>query len=200
MSTRDWSRLGPVSVRSYTTERRSFGRSFTYEYVPIIKHYISFAEAVIAVGYTHVMALQYDRPKNMYLLAPGDDYQFLDELGFVIPVWRVKQEALSLSEKEWSKAPRWMRPRWSRRRDFVFRRGPVEGIRCYRGGGGWQRAIRTHAEIRENEALYFDADAKEVGIEPRGHRRNLRTSWDDPGRSDHDVRSWKKHRKTQWRA
>jgi hypothetical protein len=82
---------------------------------------------------------------------------------------------------------------WRRRRRLpapAFRQAPVP----FTGrGGGWIgcRHPRTAAEIAANAASADD------GFPARGRRRNLPTAWDDLRR--HVERSWKAHRRTQWR-
>lgn len=75
--------------------------------------------------------------------------------------------------------------------------GPVPGIHRRRYGGHY-RIPATFSERRAH--AFIDLDAGEPPV--RGARRwkNLPNSWDDKVRSDHDARSWKKHRKHQWKA
>ncbi len=70
---------------------------------------------------------------------------------------------------------------------YVRRRGPVHGIRKWRGGGGYFRGVRTMSETRLN-ALVLVEDG-EVGCRPSRRERNLPHSWDDVPR--HRERSWK---------
>lgn len=87
-------------------------------------------------------------------------------------------------------------------RSYVFRDGPVGGIHCMRGGWGYHRRLRTTQEHRENSFIKHDVDAKEYGVKARGRRsgHNLPNSWDDYGRSDWSHRTWKRHRKHQWKV
>lgn len=73
--------------------------------------------------------------------------------------------------------------------------GPVPGTRKWRGGGH-HRHIKTMSERRASFPIFEDG---EVG--PRAARTAvvLPTAWDDLSRSDYGVRSWKKHRKNQWK-
>lgn len=85
---------------------------------------------------------------------------------------------------------------------YSFRDGPVYGVHCMRGGWGYHRHLRTTQERRENSFIKHDVDAKEYGVKARGRRcgHNLPDSWDDYGRSDWGHRSWKRHRKHQWKV
>ena len=81
-----------------------------------------------------------------------------------------------------------------------FRCGPVPNT-GKKAHGSWLRPIKTAQEIRENDGLLYDEDAIENDVKPRSRRgrHNLPTSWDDRCRGDYRVRSWKKHRKHQWK-
>ncbi len=70
---------------------------------------------------------------------------------------------------------------------YVRRRGPVHGIRKWRGGGGYFRGVRTMAETRLNALVLVEEG--EVGCRPSRRERNLPHSWDDVPR--HRERSWK---------
>ena len=125
------------------------------------------------------------------------DYIVRDELGTIITC----NELRSIRDKS--------RPvsRWSRR--YIsqttvtkkhFRNSPIP----YTGKrGGWKvyRTMHTTPEHRENDFLNYDEDALEYNIKARPSRRKyaLPTSWDDSVRSDYNCKSWKKHRKHQWK-
>jgi hypothetical protein len=88
--------------------------------------------------------------------------------------------------------------RWTRRNTkwVEFRREPMPGIQCRRGGsGGW---LRHPATVAERRAWY---EALDQEVKPRGRRSpaSLPTNWDDIQRGDYGIRNWKKFRKTQWR-
>jgi len=87
-------------------------------------------------------------------------------------------------------------------RPYTFRDGPVYGVRCIRGGWGYHRRLSTTQERRENSFIKHDVDAKKHGVKARGRRcgHNLPNNWDDLGRSDYGHRSWKRHRKHQWKV
>jgi hypothetical protein len=65
---------------------------------------------------------------------------------------------------------------------------------------GWYRAIRTTSERRFVSGYEVDREEEEYDVPPvRGRRKHLPSSWDDKCRSDYGNRSWKRHRKTQWK-
>lgn len=69
--------------------------------------------------------------------------------------------------------------------------------RRHRHRGSSMRRPRTQAERRMNQT-----GAREAGVPaPRGRRNehHLPSSWDDISRSDWHERSWKRHRRTQYK-
>lgn len=123
-------------------------------------------------------------PSNSY-------YQFIvrSELGDVITV-KDLQKARTL--------PKW---RWISRKETVerhgeFRRSPVP-FTGKRSWGGVRR-ISTTPE-RRTAVAHSDKEMKEHGVKVRAKRNksNLPNTWDDYWR--HNMRSWKKHRKHQWK-
>lgn len=126
--------------------------------------------------------------------ASGDPVEFRDECGLLIPLWRVQEAARQTKADE-------IVFRWPRIGRFVFRDGPVEGIRRrrWRKGGGYRR-MRTTQETRENDFLnHYDEEAAEYGVKARHRRMDLPNAWDDF--YPHSVRNhnWKRFRHTQWR-
>lgn len=81
---------------------------------------------------------------------------------------------------------------------YKFRNGPVSGIRSHRRWGG-DRHPRTLQERRETKALHKDEDLADLKIKIRVRREKLPTSWDDIPRGDYSHRTWKRHRKTQYK-
>jgi len=61
----------------------------------------------------------------------------------------------------------------------------------HRKGGGFYRQIRTTAERRANQ---------DWPVRPSRRPHRLPNAWDDIIRDDHGHRSWKRHRKTQYKA
>lgn len=140
-------------------------------------------------------------PYYMYYTPPcfgGDVIIFKDELGLVIPVWKIKEVYHSLPPYQpviRHKYRRWFWYFYDHDRDF--RNGPVPGIRCWRGGRSCTN-VSTKQEQTENEFLQYDEDCVDLQITPRGKRKHLPTSWDDyPKRRRGN--SWKEQRKSQYK-
>ena len=71
--------------------------------------------------------------------------------------------------------------------EMAKQRGPVQGVRKWRGGSGYYRRVRTLQERRLNMAA-MDEYGPEI-VRGRRRDRNLPTAWDDIGRSN--ERGWK---------
>lgn len=123
-------------------------------------------------------------------------YLLRDECGLIIPLWKIWETAQHTGALHYRPLSyRWHRP-------FRFRRGPVPRTRCQRGGHGYFRSVRTYQERCETDFLdSYDEDARDHGVRIRRRRsaKALPEPRDDILRSDWGVRSWKKHRKHQWR-
>lgn len=83
---------------------------------------------------------------------------------------------------------------------YEYRRDPVPFIRCRRGSSYGARYYKHPRTIQERRA-YFHDEIAEYGIRVRKTRsaRNLPDPWDDRQRADLNHRSWKRHRKTQYK-
>lgn len=187
-SSADWSNLRDVVVKDHKRE---------------ITHYKDIVAAIRDVGTYWVLRLRGDmlRPKTEsrydYLAYIGDTHIFYTAEGIRIPVWKLHEVAQVVANEEQTRRIR----RWRHRR-FKFRQGPVEGIRCWRGGGGWFRDFSTQQEIRENDFLNnYDEEAREYNIKSRGRRRRgaIPTKWDDYTRSDWGHNNWKRQRRHQYK-
>ncbi|HCW06988.1 MAG TPA: hypothetical protein DGG95_06450 [Cytophagales bacterium] len=75
---------------------------------------------------------------------------------------------------------------------YTYRGGPVPYI-GKRSGGGYYRHMKTTQERRWSFAAKVDG----VPWRARRNARNLPNPWDDICRTV--TKSWKKHRKTQWK-
>lgn len=133
--------------------------------------------------------------------APGREYLFIDGCGDPVDPAAVMNAASVVLKAR--KVGKWeLRARFDRKAVAgKFRTIAIPGT-GRRGGGSWFRAIRTNQEIRENDGLLYDEDALEHGVKVRGRRKrhNLPNSWDDISRSYGTNKSWKEHRKSQWKA
>lgn len=83
-----------------------------------------------------------------------------------------------------------------REKAFIFRSGPVSNTGGARGRrvSDYMRYPQTHAILKE---CYKPLEEFEPNIRSSRSRKYIPTSWDDIPRSC--QRSWKKHRKTQWK-
>lgn len=125
-------------------------------------------------------------------------YLVRDEQGLIIPLWKIEERQVNLGVPLTTKYIY-----WAPARNYKFRRGPVPHISCYRGGNSWFRSIKTYVDRRENDFCNeYDEDARFYGVRARAARTsgNLPEPWDDLGRSDWGHRTWKRHRKTQWKS
>ncbi len=125
------------------------------------------------------------------------DYVFVvyDESGRLIDYHTVRQ----IADNHAKRRPK----RYLWQRNFVFRQGPVEGIRK----GRWHRGSvyrhpKTYQEERENEFLAYDDDCIEHNITARKSRMTnaLPKYWDDKCKANIRYDNWKKYRKTQWKV
>ena len=80
-----------------------------------------------------------------------------------------------------------------------FRRMPVSGTRCFRGGFGWYRYPKTFQELREIDSFYHDEECKLLKVKHRAGRNRTPTCWDDCMRSDFNHKNWKRQRRHQWK-
>lgn len=98
--------------------------------------------------------------------------------------------------------PRAPRP-WARRRKgsvpgqpgFRAETVPGTGRIGWRKGGTVHRSPGTQPELRATD----EKELLEAGVKIRRSRLGLPNAWDDVMRGDYGQRSWKRHRKTQWK-
>ena len=135
MAKKNWRKIGPVTVKDYG------GHVNTYN---------SLSEAVRRVGKIHIEGLKYGWPgfktrfstyekneQGWYWTKDwicGDSHVFLDEIGLIIPPWRV-QEAYRNLPNVWGPRNRWAYRRGSKRFD---------------SSGHYFRRPRTQQERRED--------------------------------------------------
>jgi hypothetical protein len=117
----------------------------------------------------------------------GDRFHLRDESGFVVPLWVLDAKIAEVGPK-------------TRRQNYVFRDGPVPGVRYHRWHrGSYYRNPATRQEIKENNFLKYDDDAIEYGVKARRSNYNdLPTSWDDIPKNREN--NWKRFRKTQYKT
>jgi hypothetical protein len=88
--------------------------------------------------------------------------------------------------------------RWTRMLDTWNGEGPVPGVRCYRGGRHYYRRPQTMNERRQADLVLQEEG--EVAPRPTRDASHLPSSWDDRWVGARDDRSWKRYRKTRWKA
>lgn len=106
----------------------------------------------------------------------SDHCYLTDELGLIVPLWKIEEVANQWCEKK------------VRHRSYWFRRSHWNG---------WRRP-GTLNELRAEAGFEQDEDIREFKVKYR--RRDLPTTWDDMYRSDHRDRSWKRNRRTQYKG
>jgi hypothetical protein len=186
---RDWRRVGPV-VRCHAS-----GRSEAFP---------SLASAVSKLEEGVIRSLALGRLGRLTgyggSVGDGDAFVFVDELGLVIPPWRVSAEFYGLPRK----APRrdWHHHwylRWSHyspERDF--RNGAMYGIHRRKWHRSRGKRLRT-AEYRDYLTFHLDEDAWDAGVRARPRYSVCKYYEDDGGLSGWGDRCWKRHRLTQYK-
>lgn len=173
MNTPDWSEIVTVEVRDRS------GASAWFE---------NLGEAFAHLGYRRFIAILLDLERPPSLLLEAGRVAVRDEMGLDIPVWRIREglgerPSSSIGYGVWlSNAPM-----------PAFRGGPVP-LTGRRSRYAWNRPVRTTQELRYLAAAKVDGD----GAPDRAARRSIPSDYDDVTR--HCERSWKRHRRTQWRG
>ena len=116
------------------------------------------------------------------------DYRFCTKFGHVISLEKIVEDLRTITYIEREK-------RICAKNGYIFRQTPVPHVHGWRGGGGFLRYPKTTQEKRWADAW------KDQGVKARArrNRRNLPDAWDDICRSDCSHRSWKRHRRYQWK-
>ncbi len=140
----------------------------------------------------------YERARRHHSWWGYDRYIVHDEIGWVVPVERLKAAYANLPNRGTSHY--WFNRFGPHYRDANFRRGPLPGSGRRRYRGCWDRSPRTKHERTANEILRCDEDATEYGIRSRPGRTgySLPSNWDDIPRER--QKSWKAFRKTRWKG
>lgn len=179
MNDKDWTRVGPVTVRLLDALHFT-GREL---------HFADLETAIAKIGGRRTFVFVGAFGWRMAPSCGGniDHAVFFDELGMQIPRWRV-------AIAETNVRGRWKSP------PVRFRDGPLSRIGSKRSGGHFYRLPRTRQEL--TAAAAHDADSEAVALagrwRARRNRANLTTAWDDVpcGRRG---RNWKNFRKHQWK-
>lgn len=84
----------------------------------------------------------------------------------------------------------------------TFRRGPVPLTGSHGGWGGAFKGPSIFREQKETDFMRFDEDCREYGVRPRAWRVSHLPDglwWDNWSREQWRDRSWKRHRRHQWK-
>lgn len=220
----DWKKIvGPVyliCVNGKVTECESFDKFILSTRFNFIDHCITDRDVKTSMEMLYIrmdarMAMKDGSYRDVwrgdyYYETARGSHNLRDENHVIIPRWKIIERAMHLGTHIDPYRSHYLIRRngywygndpYLYNHDKNFRNGPVPGIRKGRRYCFF-RHVRTNKERRDNVALMNDEDAQEYGVEPRGKRRghNLPTAWDDICRQDFRTRSWKRHRKTQWKT
>lgn len=191
---KNWNNIGCVTVKHWDGKTESFD---------CIEHAVfAYRRRISSLKYDHLKTYSEILERNFCLTA-GDDFVFLDELGLIIPVWKIKEVYKNLPNDWFIIHTRWLfrDPRHRNGGDF-YRNSPVPCIRK-----GWSRRYSTYRypktlnETKQNCGFVneYKELVNELKIKIRKRCTKLPTSWDDDMRSDWRDKSWKRFRKHQWK-
>lgn len=189
---KNWNNIGAVVLYSKDNRNgrwfncledavRTLRRNYWDQIDPIdvcnVKGYISFSSYTWSTG--RVSTYVY-----------GDQYLIKDDLGLVIPYWKIREVYDNL--------PALVYRHWRFRGPYKFRDGPVPG------SGGWRGGCRGAKKLWQAvKSDYFDKHDEELS-EYKFKRRNYNDrfkefrNW-DRNHSDWRDRNWKSFRKTRWK-
>jgi hypothetical protein len=131
------------------------------------------------------------------------EIRFFDVCGFRISSRDVEANLKRCRDERASRKParrhdRARRWKWDA---GTFRRGPVPLTGYGRGGNAFVGPA-IFREQKDSDFLRFDEDCLEHGVRPRGWRRAYLPAhlwWDNWSREQWRDRSWKRHRRNQWK-
>lgn len=189
---KNWNNIGCVSV-----EKRDSGE---------IKHYDSLIDALYSLrirdidevnekGFIRRYWMQLG--SRSYWSCYGDYYLIRDEIGLVIPRWKVVEvfNEIPRDKYGWPINHAWYR----RYADFKFRDGPVPGVRCWHSGS--RAPKKLWQAVKEDHYDRHDEELKEYKFKRRDYHDRFWAFKDwDCYHDDWRNRNWKRHRKHQWKA
>lgn len=181
----------------------NIGAVIVYSDGPNPKWYPSLKDALISLNmgyriYWEKVPLvdkinKYGRLGEGWLIA-GDRYLIKDDLGLIIPHWKIVDTFNNISCDDLEGWRNWYR----RHRPFKFRNGPVPNIRCWHAGSRAPRKLWQ--AFRVDHIDKNDEDLKEYKFKRKNHVERFARfrDWDDD-HFDWRDRNWKRHRKHQWK-
>ncbi len=131
-------------------------------------------------------------------------YEVFDSDDVLVPPHFVLEDlaAIGRDERAAYETRCWKRRGWPQPPSSYFRSGPLPGSRRRLRRPKDYKHIGTFAEVRAAAALEADADVGEPMARIRGKRsRSIigDNDWEGVWSSRGNDRSWKRHRRTQWR-
>lgn len=200
---KDWTKIGQVTVQSTN------GNDCHFETLDDAVRYVG-GKNIEGLSYGHLgqfhsiyiqdhVNRRIGLPTKGGWLSFGDSFVFIDvDSGMIIPVWKVKETYSNLPNIHYYGY--YHRNARFRKGGYIhekhFRNGPVHGIRRYH----WHRSrASSHLPWKRAQAA-IETDLEELdGYYIKMSTKMLPDPWDDHMRSDYRVKSWKKHRNTQFR-
>lgn len=132
-------------------------------------------------------------------------YEVYDSDDILIPAHIVLEDLASIRRDEQAayEIRCWKRRGWPLQPSSYFRNGPLPGSRRRLRRPKDYKHIGTFAEVKAASAFEVDVNAEEWAVRIRGKRsRSLigDNDWEGVWSFRGNDRSWKRHRKTQWKA
>ena len=123
----------------------------------------------------------------------GDDYLIKDDLGLVIPRWKIVDVYDNL--------PTPVYRNWRHRGPYKFRDGPVPGIRCWKPSGRNNRngSPKFFQEMKAIVHCEDDEDIRyyKIKVRPQTEKFSNFRDWETPHYQE--EKNWKSFRKTRWK-
>lgn len=169
MIQKSWKMIGPVTLKTYDNAVRVFD---------------TLENAVKAVGERNIEMLKYGHLQTWddWIYPPGDRFVFIDELGFTIPVWKVK-EVYSSTKKPQKAHPKIL---------FGFK-------------WKWRKIVCKHTRGYHRDWVVEDweeLDSRQFHRLKNHGKPTHETapiSWDECSRWGYRDRCWKSYRRTQYK-
>jgi len=210
MNRADWSKIGAVEARHYRgkvihfsslrealTHRFSYRAPFSWYLRKDGKRGDMIDGEIRGANRRGYLMSQLSSPAFTGIYWTSGDYWLLrDELGMLIPLWRIQYELEQLG-LYWQYGDKDYYPGGRK-----WRRGPVvrHSRRSWRHGRHsvtQMRWMQTTSEHRANCALEGDEDLAELGIKLLPRRKDLPSAWDD--KMTRRSAGWKSHRRHQYK-
>lgn len=126
----------------------------------------------------------------------GDRYLIKDDLGLVVPHWKITEVYNNLSYDDINAWRHWAYPP----KGYKFRCGPVPG-RGYYWRGGSRAAKNLWQAVKADHIDKHDEELKEYRFKRRDYHDRFMEFIDwDCNKSDWRDRNWKRHRNHQWKG